>query len=211
MFVELLASAGNIWSIQNCGDHTDAARPGFENGIDIFQRDAADGKPWTDHIRGGPADVVERDARSPRLCWRGENRADGEIVGIGFHRPDSLFGGVGAEAKGRLMTRRLPLLVRLKVIFLTEMADFSAQVAGELPVVIDDKGDTSSARDGKQRFGRLSDFFFRPVFGPMLDEVGTAIAELLGEVCRGAAVQIRAIDKGVETAIGEEFHVMHQF
>lgn len=107
MFVELLASAGDIGGIQNCGDHADAARPGFENGIDIFQRDAADGEPWAAHICGGPADVVERDARSPRLCGRGENRADGEVGGIGFHRADGLFGGVGAEAKGRLMARCL--------------------------------------------------------------------------------------------------------
>ena len=107
MFVEFLASAGDIGGIQNCGDHADAARPGFENGIDIFQRDATNGEPWANHICGGPADVVERDARSPRLCGRGENRADGEVGGIGFHRADGLFGGVGAEAKGRLMARCL--------------------------------------------------------------------------------------------------------
>ena len=107
MFVELLASAGNIWRIQNCGDHANAARPGFENGIDIFKRDAADSEPWTDHICGGPANIVERDSRSSGLSGRGENRADGEVGGIGFHRADGLFGGVGAEAKGWLMARCL--------------------------------------------------------------------------------------------------------
>ena len=86
------------------------------------------------------------------------------------------------------------------------MVDFSAEVAGELPVVVDDEGDASSAGDGEERFGRLSDFFFRPVFGPKLDEVGAAIAELSGEVGGGAVVQIGAVDEGVEAAVGEGFH-----
>ena len=107
------------------------------------------------------------------------------------------------------MARRLPLVARLKVIFLTEMADFSAKVAGELPVVVDDEGDTSSAGDGEEHFGRLSDFFFRPVFGPKLDEVGATSAELASEIDGGAVVQIGTVDEGVKATVGERFHGMY--
>jgi hypothetical protein len=43
----------------------------------------------------------------------------------------------------------------------------------------------------------LADFFFGPVFGAELDEVGTAVAELLSEISGGAVVQIGTINEGV--------------
>ena len=94
--MKMLASLGDVGDIQNGGDHTDASRAGCEYGLDIFQRDAADGKPRAIHICGGPANVVERDSRPPGLGGRGENGADGEVGGVGFHRARGLLGGVGA-------------------------------------------------------------------------------------------------------------------
>ena len=45
-----------------------------------------------------------------------------------------------------------------------------------------------TAGDGDYFFGGLADAFFGPVFGAELDEVGTAVAELLGEIGGGAVV-----------------------
>ena len=98
---EFRSGGGDVLRVEDGRDDTDAGRSGFEDGIEVFQGDAADGEPGNGHVGRGPADVVERDGGTPRFGARGKNGSDGDVVRSGGDGAYGLLGSVGAEADQR--------------------------------------------------------------------------------------------------------------
>ena len=88
----------------------------------------------------------------------------------------------------------------IKKIFLAEVAEVGGYLSGYGQVVVDDEAHSGGAGDGEDVLSGLPDFFFGPVFGAELDEVGTAVAELLGEIGGGAVVHRAVLGLSEERA-----------
>lgn len=101
--MELLTSLGEVRGVEDGGDDADSTRAGVEDGVEIVQRNAADGEPREAEMRGCPADMLEGDGGASGLGGRGIDRADGEMVGAGSEGAQGLLGGVGAEAEEHLL------------------------------------------------------------------------------------------------------------
>ena len=94
----------------------------------------------------------------------------------------------------------------VKKIFLAEMAEFRAEVARDFQMVVDDEADVRAFGDGQDFFRHAADFVRRRIFGAKLDQVAAAVAKLLRDEFRRAAMQIGRVHEGVEFAIRERFH-----
>ena len=95
---------------------------------------------------------------------------------------------------------------RVKKILLSQMAEFRAEVARDVQMVVDDETDVGASRDGQDFFRHLSDFFKRRFLCAKLDEIAAAVGELLGDKFGRAAIQIGRVNEGIEFALRERFH-----
>ena len=98
------------------------------------------------------------------------------------------------------------VMARAEKIFLPQMTEFRTEVTGDGQVVVDDQADAGAARDGQNGFRHSADFVRRGFLCAELDQIGAAVAELLGHSFRHAAVQPGRVHKRVKPAISERFH-----
>ena len=73
-------------------------------------------------------------------------------------------------------------------------------------MIVDDEADIGAAGDGQNLFRHAADIIGRGIFGAELDQVAAAIAELLGDGFRRAAMQVGRVHEGVKFAICQRFH-----
>ena len=92
-------------------------------------------------------------------------------------------------------------------ILLTKVAKFSAKFVRDGEMIVDDEADPCGAGDGQNGLGHPSDLFERTFLRPELNEVGTAVTELLCHDFGCPAMQIGGIDESVELAFYERLHL----
>src|SRR5215813_281964 len=73
-------------------------------------------------------------------------------------------------------------------------------------MIVDDETDVGSLCYGENCLCDFTNFFEGRILRPELDQIRAAVAKLLGDKFGRAAIQVRAIDESVESAIGEGFH-----
>ena len=95
---------------------------------------------------------------------------------------------------------------RIKKILLPQMADVRADFSREFQMVVDDEADVCAARDRQDFFRHAPDVIGRRIFGAQLDQVAAAVAKLLRDEFRRAAMQIGRVHERVKFAIRERFH-----
>jgi len=71
-----------------------------------------------------------------------------------------------------------------KEILLTEMAQFSANLLRDRRVIIYHETNSGGTGYGQNLFGDASDFFGRGLLGTKLNQIGTTLTKLLGNVLR---------------------------
>ena len=86
------------------------------------------------------------------------------------------------------------------------MAKFRAQVACDLQMIVDDQADARTPGDGQNFFRQPPDFVRGGIFGAQLDQIAAAIAQLLRDEFRRAAMQVGRVHEGVKFAVRERFH-----
>ena len=207
----MTASFGEVRSIQDGADDTDACRAGGEDFVQVVQRDAANGEPRDVNMGRSPADVVKRDRGTPRLGGRGEHRSDGNVVRSGAQRVLRLLGGMSAQAELKLFWAARDLLgaseASVKEIFLPEMAKGRAELQRELGMIVDDETDAGALTNRKQFPGDALNVFDLAALGPKLDQVSATVAKLARDFLRRTPMQVGRIDKGVEVTIAQRLHV----
>lgn len=213
------AGFGHVRCIKNGGNNANPARPGSDDFVEILQIDSADGEPRDFYIGRRPADVIEGDRLGRRLGWRRENRANGDVSRFssdgapGLSRRVSGKTDANAErgtrnAEQRLWIPRSAFRVPRfpKEILLAEMAEFRADLLGDVQMVVDDQADVGALENGLNLFGEAEDFVRRRILGAQLNQIRAAIAELLHDFRHIAPVQVSGVDEGVEAAVSEGFH-----
>ena len=88
------------------------------------------------------------------------------------------------------------------------MTKIRTDFARNIQIIVDDQSDVRAACDGQNRFRHCTDFIGRGFFGAELDQIGAAVAELLRDNFRRAAMQIGRVNEGIKPAIREWFHEM---
>ena len=86
------------------------------------------------------------------------------------------------------------------------MTKFSAGFARDVRMVVDDQSDVRATRDGQNRLGHVADFIRCGFFGAELDQIRAAIAKLLREDFRRAAMEVGRVNERVKPAVRERFH-----
>ena len=94
----------------------------------------------------------------------------------------------------------------IKKIALAEMAKVRIQFSRNIQIIVDDQSDIRTPSNGQNRFGHRTNFIGRGFFGAELDQIRTAVAELLRNEFRRAAMQIGRVNERIKPAIGERFH-----
>jgi len=159
---------------------------------------------------GGPTDVIQGDGPGAGFGAGGIDGADAQVIRPGGQGPLGLGRVMGGEPElegpaGRAQFGDLPV-AGVKKIFLPQMAEFRAEVAGDIRVVVDDQADAGGAGDGQDGFGEPANFGRGGVFGAQLDEVGPALAQLAGDERGVAAVQKGGVNERVQAAVRQWFH-----
>ena len=95
---------------------------------------------------------------------------------------------------------------RIKEFLLAQVAKFHAEIVGNVHMIVDDQSNVRAARDGQDRLGHATDFIGRGCFGAELDQIRTAVAELLRDDFRRAALQTGRVHERIKPAVGERFH-----
>ncbi len=86
------------------------------------------------------------------------------------------------------------------------MAEFRADFAGDVQMIVDDQADIGAAGDRQNFFRQPPDFVRRRIFGAELDQVAAAVAELLRDEFGCAAVQVGRVHEGIKLAFRQRFH-----
>ena len=86
------------------------------------------------------------------------------------------------------------------------MANFRADFACNVQMVVDDEADVGAFGDGQNLFRHAPDFIGRRIFGAQLDQIAAAVAELLRDEFGRTAMQIGRVHEGVKFAVRERFH-----
>src|SRR5947209_2720720 len=91
-------------------------------------------------------------------------------------------------------------------VFLAKVAKFSADLAGDGKMIVDDQADVGSFCNGKNRLCHAANFFEGRIFRAELDQISATVAKLLRDEVGRSAIQIGGVHESVEPAIGERFH-----
>ena len=86
------------------------------------------------------------------------------------------------------------------------MTKIRADFAGDVHVIVDDQSNVCMAYDGQNRFCHRTNFIGRGFFGAELDQIRAAVAKLLCNNFRRAAMEIGSVNEGIKPAIRERFH-----
>ncbi len=97
-------------------------------------------------------------------------------------------------------------MTRVEKILLSQMAEFRAEVACDFQMVVDDEADVCVSGDRQNFFRHAPDFLGRRIFCAQLDQIAAAVAQLLRDNFRRAAMQIGRVHEGVKFAVRERFH-----
>src|ERR1035438_9771148 len=86
------------------------------------------------------------------------------------------------------------------------MTKFRIKVAGNVRLVIDHQANVRAARDRQNSFRQRANFVRRRIFRAELDQIAAAVAKLLRDEFRRAAMQAGRVHEGVKFAVRERFH-----
>src|SRR6266850_6551086 len=93
-------------------------------------------------------------------------------------------------------------------ILLTEVTQGSTHLAGELRVIIDDETDIGAFDNTRHALYQSTHVIYRTALRSDLNEIGAAVAELLGDLGRITAMQIGSINERIEEASIERLHIV---
>jgi hypothetical protein len=140
----------------------------------------------------------------------GIDRADGHIIRARRHRAFGLSRRVRAQSDlnpgGGVPDFLHAPVARIEEIFLAEMTNLRANLAGDVEMIVDDQRYARAMGDGVDGFRQTPDFVGRRRLGAQLNEIRAAVAQLAGELVRCATMQISGIHESVEATVSERFH-----
>ena len=85
----------------------------------------------------------------------------------------------------------------IEKIFLAKMTKIGVNVSRDRQVIVDDESDVGVPRDRKENSREAPDFFDRSSFRAQLDQVSAAVAQLLRDQRRFAAVKIGSVHERI--------------
>ena len=94
----------------------------------------------------------------------------------------------------------------IKEILLSEVTGESAQLPGNLRVVVNYQSDPGLVCNGQDGLCKTKNLFGRGILGAELNQVGATIAKLTCNLLGFATTQVGSIDKRVKGAVPDTFH-----
>ena len=156
----MAAGFGGVGGVEDGPDGADARGPGFEDFLQVAPIDSTYGEPRYGDVGRRPARIIQRHGYGAWLGRGGINGADGDVGRAGGKRAERLGGRMGAKTQQGTCREKLRGIgpTSIEEILLAQMAQFSADFARDIPMIVYDQTDASLTENGKDLFSQAAHF-----------------------------------------------------
>jgi hypothetical protein len=188
---------GDFFRLEEGGDHGDALGAVFDEGLEVFEFNAADAEGGEMDGLVDPLEVFDPDGDVVGFGGSGEDGAEADVIGAFGDGIEGLALGVGGFSYDDFGTENAACFADGHV-FLAEVEAFGFDGLSDIEVVIDDEGDLGFPREGMDFLGEGDEVFGVLTLAAELEDIDAAVEQLLGDIESILGFDISEVENAVE-------------